>query len=142
MFNLIRLSGSKNEIPKVPYNPNMCHACLGVDRMSQDHQTYINEVSDTGQCGSCGLRTEVCDLDVINIYKAAGISNLDIWHYLPRLRSPDYCESPHNPLYSMNDIKLILKKLLDLNAAGKVSLGGERTHYVDGQPVDQLIRLQ
>lgn len=60
-------------------NPNRCVNCI-----KGDHPGY--DVADTGICGHCGQVSEVWDLDLIAVYRKAGISDEKICSEFPRLR--------------------------------------------------------
>jgi hypothetical protein len=84
-------------------NHNICDQCLpAVDPGSARPR---DEVADTGVCGVCLRIAEVFDLQALELYRSHGLSDEQIWRYVPRLR----CSFVRNEStrYSLDDLHRI-----------------------------------
>jgi len=89
---------------------NICEGCL-----SQRHLELHAESADLmthGLCGCCGKINRVCDLELLKIYRAAGLSNERIGSGLPLLRQ----DFPTRPL--LNEKKIL--QLIDAATRGEL----------------------
>lgn len=86
-------------------NHNVCENCIE----GGGQPSY--EVADTGICSRCGSVNEVWDIDLLQIYRYAHISDSKVFQTLPRLR----CS--HLPGAQDLSLEAIREKVAGLNLA-------------------------
>jgi len=84
---------------------NICSHCLG--RQHLELKASSIDLMAFGLCGQCGKIKRVCDLDLLKLYRAAGMSNSTILGNLPLLRQ----DFPTRPLLTEGMILALLEKI-------------------------------
>lgn len=83
--------------------PNRCASCLS--QAGEARPSW--EVADTGACGSCGTIGDVFDLELLQIYRQARISDRVVYVAFPRLRIR---EAGEPPAFSLDEVQRLVKE--------------------------------
>lgn len=97
-----------------PVNHNICATCLTAAEPGRPSPSW--DVADSGVCGRCGKYADVFDLEVLEICRAAGLSDSQVHRLVPRLRASHGTPGQH--AHALEDIRVCVQSAVQAGASG------------------------